>query len=184
MDRWDHLREMINVIEPVDEREATSIAATLDRLSWPGDPFDENLDPRHLTASAFVVSSRGVILHRHRRLGIWVQPGGHVDPGEGPEEAAVRETLEETGLSASHLDPVRLFNVDVHPGPNGHTHFDLRYLLVAPPLDPAPPDNESPEVYWFDFEGAQQRCEPALAPALQKLGRKQCEWDVRDLPRE
>ena len=184
MDRWAHLREMINAIEPVDEREASSIEATLERLDWPGDPFDEHGDPRHLTASAFVVSSRGVILHRHRRLGIWVQPGGHVDAGERPQDAAVRETLEETGLEASHLDPVRLFNVDVHPGPSGHTHFDLRYVLVAPPLDPAPPDNESPEVYWFDFESAQRRCEPALAPALAKLARMDLGWNVEDSPHE
>ena len=180
MDRWSTLREMIRAIQPVDTREATSIAATLDRLDWPGDPFDEAGDDRHLTASAFVVSSRGVILHRHRRLGIWVQPGGHVDPGESPEAAAVRETLEETGLVAVHPDPVLLFNVDVHPGPSGHTHFDLRYVLVAPPDDPAPADNESPEVYWFDFDAATQRCEPALAPALAKLGRSCSSWNVRD----
>ena len=184
MDRWSHLREMIQVIDPVDEREAASIEATLDRLGWPGDPFDESADPRHLTASAFVISSRGVILHRHRRLGIWVQPGGHVDPGETPEQAAVRETLEETGLAATHLDPTLLFNVDVHPGPSGHTHYDLRFVMTAPPWDPAPADDESPEVYWFDFEAAQARCEPALAPALAKLGRASANWNVGDSSRE
>jgi 8-oxo-dGTP pyrophosphatase MutT (NUDIX family) len=171
---------MIKDIDPVDDREASSIVATLERLEWGDDPFDEAADSRHLTASAFVVSSRGVILHRHRRLAIWVQPGGHVDPGENPESAAVRETLEETGIEALHLDPVLLFNVDVHPGPNGHTHFDLRYVLVAPPIDPAPADNESPDVYWFDFDAAQRRCEPALAPALAKLGRFRSMWNVGD----
>ena len=171
---------MIGAIDPVDEREATSIVETLERLDWPGDPFDETADARHLTASAFVVSSRGVILHRHRRLGIWVQPGGHVDRGETPELAARRETLEETGLAATHLVPVCLFNVDVHPGPSGHTHYDLRYVLVAPPVDPAPADDESPEVYWFDFEAARERCEPALAPALAKLDRMRSSWNVRD----
>jgi ADP-ribose pyrophosphatase YjhB (NUDIX family) len=39
-----------------------------------------------------------VVLHRHRVLGIWVQPGGHIDSGETPWDAAVRETAEETGL--------------------------------------------------------------------------------------
>src|ERR1017187_8893724 len=103
------LRAQLESISPVDQREEASIAATLERLSWPGDPFDRETNEHHLTASAFVVSSRGVILLRHRLLGIWVQPGGHIDPGEGPEEAALRETLEETGLAVAHRTPVELF---------------------------------------------------------------------------
>jgi 8-oxo-dGTP pyrophosphatase MutT (NUDIX family) len=166
------LRGQIEAVSPVDQREADSIAATLERLTWPGDCFDEESNDHHVTASAFVVSSRGVILHRHRRLGIWVQPGGHVDIGEGPEQAALRETLEETGLVAVHLEPVRLFHVDVHPGPRGHTHYDLRYVVVAPPLEPTPDIGESPEVFWFDFANASERAEPAMASALAKLGRE------------
>jgi hypothetical protein len=83
MNSLEGLRNQIGRITPVDAREARSIAATLERLTWPGDCFDEGQNALHLTASAFVVSARGVILHRHRRLGIWVQPGGHVDRGEG-----------------------------------------------------------------------------------------------------
>ena len=171
------LRQQIARITPVNDREAVSIAATLERLTWPGDPFSEYADEHHLTASAFVLSSRGIILHRHRRLGIWVQPGGHVDADESPESAALRETLEETGLVARHFDPVELFHVDVHPGPKGHRgppdhmHYDLRFAVLAPPLDPTPPPDESPEVAWFDFGDAQTRCEPALAPAIAKLAR-------------
>ncbi len=174
------LREQLERIDPVDQREADSIAATLERLDWPVDPFAEGVDPHHLTASAFVVSSRGVVLHRHRLLGRWIQPGGHIDDGESPESAALRETLEETGLVAQHLDPVELFHVDRHPGPRGHTHYDLRYVLVAPPNDPTPPVNESPEVYWFDFETALTRCEPALAPVIAKLARHYDTWNVRN----
>ncbi|HEY5009613.1 MAG TPA: NUDIX domain-containing protein [Acidimicrobiales bacterium] len=179
------LRTQIEAITPVDEREAASIAATLARLALPGDRYSRMLNG-HVTASAFVVSSRGVILHRHRLLGIWIQPGGHVDDGEGPEDAALRETLEETGLIARHFEPVELFHVDVHPGPPGHRgppdhlHYDLRYALAAPPLDPSPPEGESPEVDWFDFGVARAQCEPALAPAIAKLARWYHARDVRD----
>jgi 8-oxo-dGTP pyrophosphatase MutT (NUDIX family) len=176
----ESLRAEIEAIEPINERESRSIIATLDRLTWPGDPFAPDEDPRHLTASAFVVSSRGVVLHRHRVLGIWIQPGGHVEASESPEAAALRETLEETGLVARHLDPVELFQVDVHPGPKGHTHYDLRYVVVAPPIDPSPPANESPEVEWFDFDAAMERCEAPLVPALAKLARSFATWNVRD----
>jgi len=174
------LAAAIATIEPVDAREAQSQSETLDRLTWPGDPFSETDDPRHVTASAFVLSSRGVILHRHRRLGIWVQPGGHVDPGESPEQAAARETVEETGLTVVHTTPPTLFHVDVHPGPRGHTHYDLRYVLLAGPRDPEPPAGESPEVFWFDFAAARERCEPSLLAALGALEIAATRWEMPD----
>jgi 8-oxo-dGTP pyrophosphatase MutT (NUDIX family) len=162
----------------VDDREERSLLATLDRLTWPGDPFDQSLSDHHLTASAFVISRRGVILLCHRLLNIWVQPGGHVDPGEGPPEAAQRETLEETGLATRHVGDGHVFHVDVHSGPRGHTHYDLRYVLVAPPHDPAPLEGESREVYWFGFAAASTRGEPALKNALEKVSRVVPSWNV------
>jgi ADP-ribose pyrophosphatase YjhB (NUDIX family) len=39
-----------------------------------------------------------VLLCRRRDLDIWTLPGGHVEEGELPTEAAIRETREETGL--------------------------------------------------------------------------------------
>ena len=176
----EDLAQQIQRIEPVDERERFSIEKTLDRLTWPGNPFSENENEHHVTSSAFVISSRGVILHLHRRLGIWVQPGGHVDEGESPEEACVRETKEETGLDGRHLVPAQLFHVDVHPGPRGHTHYDLRYVLLAAPIDPQPPEDESPDVFWFDFDAAPERAVPDLAAALRKLATFAVSFGVTD----
>ncbi len=163
------IAQAVGALEPVDDREQRSIAATLDFLDRAEDPFDATMNEHHVTSSSFVVSERGVILHRHRRLGIWVQPGGHVDPGETPEDAAVRETYEETGLVVRHFTPPRLFHVDVHPGPAGHTHYDLRYVVRARPDDPAPAMGESPDVHWFEFAAAVERAEPGLRSALTAL---------------
>ena len=60
-------------------------------------PFDQEADPVHVTGSAVVVGRRGTVLHLHKRLHRWMQPGGHIDPGEAPWEAARRESEEETG---------------------------------------------------------------------------------------
>jgi 8-oxo-dGTP pyrophosphatase MutT (NUDIX family) len=59
---------------------------------------------REFTVAVFVVHRGRVLLHWHRRLARWLPPGGHVDPGELPDEAAVRETREETGLAIELLD--------------------------------------------------------------------------------
>jgi ADP-ribose pyrophosphatase YjhB (NUDIX family) len=163
------LRIEIEAITPINDREAHSIEKTLDRLTWPGDPFDEEANEHHVTVGAFILSSRGIVLHLHKRLGMWLQPGGHVDAGESPEEGCLREATEETGLEVRHLDPVRLFHVDVHPGPSGHTHYDLRYVVVAEPREPTPPLGESPEVYWFDLESATERAAEDLVPVVRKL---------------
>ena len=158
---------------PVDDRERHSIERFLAVVPTLARPFDEDADPVHITASALIVGPRGIVLHRHKRLGIWVQPGGHIDAGELPWDAAVREAVEETGLPARLLDDGgdahELAHVDVHPGPRGHTHLDLRYLLEAGDADPAPPPGESQDVVWLDWQAALAVAEPGMAGILRSL---------------
>lgn len=156
--------------EPVDERERTSRDQILTVAPTLLEPFAEEAATTHLTASAFILGERGMILHRHRRLGIWVQPGGHVDGGEEPAAAALREATEETGLHLDHaeVEPA-LVHVDVHAGPRGHTHLDLRYLLLADTRDPAPPAGESQEVRWVTFAQARSLADPGLQGAIGML---------------
>jgi len=149
------------------EREELSRSIILGELERLDRPFDENADLTHITASAIVVGRRGVILHRHRRLHRWLQPGGHVEVGESPPEAALRECQEETGLTATHppAGPT-LVHLDVHTSARGHVHLDFRYLLWAPDLPPAPGPAESQEVVWFSWEEALEVADDALAGGL------------------
>lgn len=154
----------------VDDRERDSVERFLAETARLAAPFDEHADPVHVTASAIVVGERGTVLHLHKRLGRWLQPGGHIDAGETPPAAALREAAEETGLAVAHPPGgVRLVHVDVHPGPKGHTHLDVRYLLYAPDVDPDPGEEESPFVRWFDWDEAVAVADPGLRAALESL---------------
>jgi 8-oxo-dGTP pyrophosphatase MutT (NUDIX family) len=144
--------------------------AELERLPH---PFDEHADPVHITGSAIITGPRGVLLHFHKRLHMWLQTGGHVDPHETPYAAALRESMEETGLA---LKPppgaAQLVHLDVHPAAKGHTHLDLRYLLALADnadADPAPPPGESQHVRWFTWDDAIALADAGLIDALRRL---------------
>lgn len=163
----DNLLRLVRDHQPLDAREAASKERFLAALERLPDPCDKDADPVHVTASAVVVGGRGTVLHLHRRLGRWLQPGGHIEPGEAPASAALREAEEETGLAVAHPPegPV-LVNLDVHPATDDHTHLDLRYLLLGSDDEPAPSAGESPHVRWFSWEDAEARADEALVGAL------------------
>jgi 8-oxo-dGTP pyrophosphatase MutT (NUDIX family) len=161
------LQSLVEGHEPSSPREEAAKRRFLAELARLAAPCDEEADPTHVTASGIVVGRRGTVLHLHKRLGIWMQPGGHIDAGETPPEAARREATEELGLAVEHpaAGPL-LLHVDVHDAALGHTHLDLRYLLLGADADPLPPPGESPEARWFDWDEAVSMADPALVDAL------------------
>jgi len=163
------LRRAVADFDAATPREVRSRAQFLVELDRLTDPLDRNADPVHVTGSAIVVGPRGTVLHWHKRIGGWLQPGGHVDPGETPAHAALRESHEETGLRVRHPDGgPRLVHLDVHPaGP--HVHLDLRYLLVSEDAEPAPPPGESQQVRWFTLDDAIAIADAALVDGLRRV---------------
>ncbi len=108
------------------------------------DAFSRHLfDPGHFTASAFLVSPdlRSMLMILHGKLGLWLQPGGHIDPEDDDVIAAARrEVEEETGVRG--IEPLAAFpallDLDIHPippnprkGEPAHEHFDVRIALRA-----------------------------------------------------
>jgi len=134
------LLHLLAAYAPTDPDELRYRTEMLDLAAVAHDPFDRHeYAPGHFTASAFVIHPDGdrVLLVHHGRIGIWVQPGGHVDPDDARLiEAAAREVTEETGVV--DLTPIGdgIVDVDVHVFPEGsgqprHLHYDLRFGFVA-----------------------------------------------------
>ena len=151
------------------ERELVSQRRILAELGRLADPFDRDAGPVHVTGSGVLRGPRGTVLHLHRSLHIWLQPGGHLEPGEPPWEAARRETVEETGLDVRFpAGGPSLFHLDAHPA-NGHFHLDLRYLLLCEDAEPAPAAGESQDVRWFGLEEAIAIADAGLVDGLRRL---------------
>lgn len=116
---------------------------------------------RDFTATVFVVWRAQVLLHRHRKLGLWLPCGGHIEVDELPDEAAVREVKEESGVDivlvgekALTLEPPRQLlrprGVQLETIRPGHEHIDLIYW--GRPLEPYDGELDSPEdgMGWYD----------------------------------
>lgn len=125
--------------QPSDERELGFRERMLRLLDEPAPSSRRQFVPGHLTASAFVLSPErdALLLIFHKKLGIWVQPGGHIEPeDESLLAAAQREAEEEVGLALSR-DHAAIFDIDIHAIPArkdepSHEHFDVRYQFVSP----------------------------------------------------
>ena len=100
-------------------------------------PFKRSNKLGHITASGLVINNGKVLLIFHPFIKRWFQPGGHIDDGELPIDAAIREVYEETGFvcvpDSKDLEPI---DIDIHEipanprkGEDTHLHIDLLYCL-------------------------------------------------------
>ncbi len=115
------------------------------------------------TSSIYIVRDGKVLLHKHKKLGIWLPPGGHIELEEDPNQAALREAKEETGFNVEIIGNPRLVEspkdgskdlippmfINRHNFNEIHEHVDMVYF--ARPVGGAlQSEEEGGEIEWFD----------------------------------
>jgi 8-oxo-dGTP pyrophosphatase MutT (NUDIX family) len=121
------------------------------------DALERSCIPGHLTGSAAVVDAahERALVVLHRKLGRWLQPGGHADGDGDLARVALREAAEETGILRLAVE-VPAVDLDVHEipaigGEPPHLHLDVRFVVVAPHDARATPNHESLALRWVDL---------------------------------
>ncbi|KGX86089.1 NUDIX hydrolase [Pontibacillus litoralis] len=134
---WQHQLEQYMMHYPKEE---SQLGQLMKERAAEGDLFDRKRLPGHITGSGFILDEEHMLLIYHPFLKMWIQPGGHVEAGESPLEAAIREVKEETGIDV-HLHPWHdrypiPYDIDIHEipanekkGEPAHYHYDFRFLF-------------------------------------------------------
>ncbi len=120
-------------------------------------PFRRERLAGHFTASVWLVSADGgrVLLTHHRKLGMWLQLGGHADGERDLKIAALKEAEEESGLTDLCVEP-EIFDLDrhripEHKGVPEHWHYDVRYVVRAGVNEHYIVSDESHDLAWRDI---------------------------------
>lgn len=163
--------------------EAATVAEFIALLRDPEDPYRRERLAGHFTASCLLVDHRGTrtLLTHHRKLGLWLQPGGHADGDRDLARVALREAEEETGLSGLRVEPV-VFDLDrhripEHKGVPAHWHYDVRYVVRADADEDFIVSNESHALAWREI--AELAVDESADASLRRMARK---WMMRPEP--
>ena len=114
---------------------------------------------RLFCASVFLINpeDKRILLVKHKKFNKWVQPGGHIEDEETPEEAALRETYEETGIKVKLLgerfpredDFIKPLGIQKNRNKEGDVHIDIIYAGIPINDDEAQASDESIDIHWF-----------------------------------
>jgi len=139
-------------------------------------PFTRERLAGHFTGSAWLVDRSGsrVLLTHHRKLGRWLQLGGHADGEADLAAVALQEAREESGLRGLTLEP-GVFDLDRHWIPargdvTAHWHYDVRFVVRAGDDEAFVVSEESLDLAWRDI--AELVADPSSDESVQRMSRK------------
>lgn len=181
MKDFQSMIQEIALFQPYDEHERRDQQAMLAFLSRNPDALERSNLVAHMTSSGVVVNKEmnRVIFAFHNLYQSWSWVGGHNDGDANCLRVAMKETMEETGVTKLKPYSNDIFMLDVVYVKNhwkkgvlvpDHLHLNVTYLLIADedqPLIVKPDENQ--DVRWFSFEEALAHVsEDRMIPIYQK----------------
>ncbi len=173
----DRIAALIGGLSPVDAQEAADQQRALDWIASGAPLFRTRAPatpPMHLVSYFPVLDGAHILLVDHRKAGLWLPPGGHVDPKEHPADTVARECIEELGMPAQFLQPAPQFLTitRTRSEPGGHWDVSLWYTLQGDRHAVLNHDTgEFHGIRWFAVDQApRDRVEPNLHRFLRKQG--------------
>ena len=182
-----------------EARRALALALADYRQRWPdetavvhfqeflvghADAFEREFAIGHFTGSAWLVSADGarVLLTHHRKLGLWLQLGGHADGDTDLMRVALREAEEESGLDGLTVE-TEIFDLDRHRIPARgadpeHWHYDVRHVVRAGANEAFVVSDESHALAWREI--AEVARDETADASVRRMARK---WLERSLSR-
>lgn len=153
----------IESIKPLDKAEAAFIPRFTELLKNEPRCFYRDCFPAHITGSAILLNPHGdeILMNHHASLDKWMNFGGHADGEEDILAVAIRETMEESGITAFKPITSDIIDIDIHTIPANaskaepeHYHFDIRYAMQMTDDQPPIISHESKDLQWMDFDQA------------------------------
>ena len=145
------------------EDELGTIPRFIELMNTKDNCFYRNcFDPGHITGSALLLNEKGdkVLLNHHKIFDKWLSFGGHADGDEDIAAVALREAVEESGITDIEFLKHDIFDIDIHAIAENknkneppHFHFDILFLLQTKTEDFLLSD-ESVDLKWCRYEEA------------------------------
>ncbi len=155
--------------------EAGQVALFDQLLDDPVDGFARGRIAGHFTAGAWLVSGDGqrLLMTHHRKLGRWLQLGGHADGERDTAAVALKEAQEESGLPGLSVERDAIFDLDrhwipEHRGVPGHWHYDVRCVVRSGSDEAFVASDESLELAWREIRDLADNPDESLARMARK----------------
>ena len=157
-------------------REAATVELFRALLADPGPVYERRRLAGHFTGSAWLVDASGqrVLLTHHRKLGRWLQLGGHADGDADLAAVALKEAEEESGLGDLVVEPA-IFDLDRHAIPARgeepeHWHYDVRFVVRATGSEDFAVGEESLDLAWKPV--SELAADPSADESMRRMAAK------------